>query len=170
MAIRRTNGRRRIGSARVIVAGLAGAVAMIPPGLAAGLLGFGVNKFGELIAQRLTGGTARAVLLAEHLLIGVLAAIPLAALMTIMPPGRLKSASLGLAYGIAFWFVANTMALPVIFNQPSPWTIGPSALLPSLIVHMTYGVGTALALATAGRSTLAGRTLGRPFHRRDPTE
>ena len=132
MAIRGDIGRRRIGAVRITVAGLVGAVVMIPPGVIAGLLGFQVNKFGELLARQLTGGAARPVLLVEHLLIGAT-----------------RTAYDGLAYGTAFWLVANTVALPLLFGQPGPWSIGPSALLPSLIVHMVYGISTGLVLATA---------------------
>lgn len=139
------------------VAGLAGAIAMAPAGALLIASGQQVNRYGELLARHIFGTTLPAVLLAEHLVIGVLSAAPLAVLLLSRRPAWPAAVALGLGYGVGYWLAVNTLALPWYFAQPNPWGQGPGALLPSLFVHLVYGVATALALRWwYGRASAAG--------------
>ncbi len=124
------------------------AIAMIPPGLAFYLLGLRVNEYGMAVVQALFGGfppVARVGLFAlEHVLISWTASVPLL-LALVLARGRLPEPVLGLAYGLGFYVVVNSLALPWIFADPTPWQLGPEVVLPSLVVHLVYGLVVALA-------------------------
>lgn len=130
-----------------LLAGLAGAVAMIPVGLALNAAGLQVNRYGEVLARQLTGGAAPAMLLAQHMLIGALSALPLGLWAVFVRPVRTGVAmATGAAYGVGYWFVINALALPWLYGRPHPWTEGPAAVWPSLVAHVVYGVVAALVL------------------------
>jgi hypothetical protein len=135
----------------VLVAGIAGAVAMIPPGLALSAAGFEVNRYGVLLAQQLMGIVTRPplpVLLVLHLIIGVAGAVPLAALWWARGvPGMAGRSLVGASYGAAYWLVVNSLLLPTLYGRPFPWTEGAASVWPSLVVHLVYGTVTALGLA-----------------------
>ena len=143
------------------VAGIAGSVAMVPFGLVIRrMLGLPLNRYGELVLRLLVGRATPLGLAAEHLLIGWAMALPLVALRRRAWVAR--PAVAGAAYGAAIWLVVNSLALPLAFAQPTPWSQGPSAIWPSLLVHMVYGVVAAKVLAR-----LQGVPPGTP-HRTEP--
>jgi len=129
-------------------AGSIAAIAMVPPGLAFYLMGLRVNEYGRAVIQALFGGfpqAARALLFAlEHVLISWTASVPLL-LALVLARGRLPVPVIGLAYGLGFYVVVNSLALPWIFADPTPWQLGPEVVLPSLVVHLVYGLVVALA-------------------------
>ncbi len=45
----------------------------------------------------------------------------------------------GAAYGAAYYVAINSLALPIYFNDPLPWQLGASTVLPSLIGHVIFG-------------------------------
>ena len=51
----------------------------------------------------------------------------------------------GAAYGAGFYLPVNSLALPWLFGDPTPWELGWNVVYPSLIVHVVYGVSVALA-------------------------
>lgn len=129
-------------------AGSIAAIAMIPPGLTFYLMGLRVNEYGMEVIQTFFGGfppVARALLFGlEHFLISWTVSVPLL-LAFVLAHGRLPAPVLGLAYGLGFYVVVNSLALPWIFADPTPWQLGPAVVLPSLVVHLVYGLVVALA-------------------------
>lgn len=150
--------------ARVVVgAGFVGAVAMVPVGLALSAAGFEVNRYGELLAEQLTGSRRPAVLFALHLVIGVVSVVPLAvAAAAALRPRRMIMLVGGAVYGAAYWLGVNALALPLLYDRPFPWMEGVASVWPSLLVHVVYGLAAALALAQA-QSAMPDRT--GPRHR-----
>lgn len=139
------------GLRRAAVAGMVGSLAMIPFGLALRATGHRVNVYGELLVQALLGRPSPIAMFVQHLLIGAVAAVPLW-LALARTDGRHRA--IGVAYGAAMWLVVNSLALPLAFRRPTPWELGWSAIWPSLLVHLVYGLVTAVALdrAPASRS------------------
>lgn len=149
--------------ARVVVgAGLVGALAMVPVGLALSAAGFEVNRYGELLAEQLTGARRPAVLFAIHLVIGVVSVVPLAVAAAALRPRRVVMLVGGAVYAAAYWLGVNALALPLVYGRPFPWMEGVASVWPSLLVHVVYGLAAALALVQA-RSAMPDRT--GPRHR-----
>ena len=139
------------GPGRIVVAGLLGAVAMVPVGLALGAAGLEVNRYGELLAEQLTGSRRPAVLFAVHLVIGIVSAVPPAVVATSWCPRRGTTViACGAAYGAGYWLVVNAVSLPLTYGRPFPWTEGAASVWPSLLVHLVYGTVVALVLARDG--------------------
>ncbi len=66
-------------------------------------------------------------------------------LIGILHPVRHRAAiAIGLLYGGSAWLIVNSLALPAIFGQPTPWQIGPQAIWGSLIVHLVFGLVVSL--------------------------
>jgi len=139
-----SEGRARV-ARRVALAGLAGGLAMIPVGLVIRhLAGGSVNVYGELVVERLLGVASRPALVAEHVLVSLVLALPL-----VLAAGRVAGrflVGLGVAYGAAIWLVLNSLALPWAFGRATPWTLGWAAIWPSLTVHVVYGLAAASSL------------------------
>ena len=156
-----------------VVAGTAGAVAMIPVGLAIlQVPGATANVYGELLAHQLFGATTWSALFAVHMLVGWLAALPVVAAGWLLaraaarPPGAGWALLAGLIYGAGMWLVVNSMMLPWLYGRPNPWALGWPAIWPSLLVHLVYGAVTAYVVAGASRMTHARsreRTTGQRF-------
>lgn len=49
----------------------------------------------------------------------------------------------GLAYGAVFYVAVNSLALPIAFGDPTPWSLGFSVVYPSLVIHLVYGLTAA---------------------------
>lgn len=125
-----------------LLVGVAGSLAMVPVGLAAGALGASVNVYGELVLRALTGSAHPLLLAVEHLLIGWATAVPL---VVVLQLARHRHAvALGIAYGAGAWLLVNSLALPFAFGQPTPWQVGISAVWGSLLVHLVFGGVAAL--------------------------
>lgn len=127
----------------VVIAGLAGGLAMIPIGLVLRFVfGLPVNVYGELVVLRLAGRLDPLLLALEH----VVVSLAMAALLVVgLHRIRHRAAvAIGLLYGGSAWLIVNSLALPAAFGQPTPWQIGPSAIWGSLIVHLTFGLVVAL--------------------------
>lgn len=133
----------------MIVAGLVGAIAMVPVGLALSAAGFEVNRYGELLAEQLTGSRRPAVLLALHLGIGVVSVVPLAIAAAVLRPRPVIMLLGGGVYGATYWLGVNALALPLVYSRPFPWIEGIASVWPSLLVHVVYGLAAALVLAQA---------------------
>lgn len=131
---------------RALFAGTVGGLAMIPVGLAIRhLAGGSVNVYGELVVEWLLGRVAPWSLFLEHFLVSWTFAVPVVALASRLSGGLLLATGLG--YGVAIWIVVNSLALPWVFERPTPWTLGWPAVWPSLTVHAVYGVAAAATLA-----------------------
>lgn len=154
-----------------VVGGLAGAIAMIPPGVVLDAAGFEVNRYGVILARQLTGSADRPVLLGLHLLIGIVSAVPLGVARGWWRgrPSVWLAAS-GAVYGASYWLVVNALALPWLYARPRPWAEGAAAVWPSLAVHVIYGVVTTLiVLGWYGRGRRAAEdAAGQEARRRTP--
>jgi uncharacterized membrane protein YagU involved in acid resistance len=122
------------------------AIAMIPFGLAFTALGWRVNEYGRAVLKALVGdlpaGLRVVLLLVEHFLISWTACVPL--LLLLLATRHMAAGWLvGAAYGAAFYVAMNSLALPWWFGDPTPWQIGWTAVLPSLAVHLVYGLSIA---------------------------
>lgn len=135
------------------LAGTAGGLAMMPVGLAARLLGASVNVYGELLLRTLTGSVHPLLLAVEHLLISWAMAVPLVLALQLVR--RRWAMAIGLTYGVGAWLLINSLALPFAFDRPTAWEIGLSAIWGSLLVHLVFGLATALASQRLTRSTSA---------------
>jgi hypothetical protein len=50
--------------------------------------------------------------------------------------------------------IINSLALPVLFGDPTPWQLGVEFIYPSLVVHLVYGACISLtAEAYVARET-----------------
>ena len=104
---------------------------MIPVGLVLRFtFGQSVNVYGELIVIRIAGRLDPLLLAIEHGAVSLAMAAPL--VVTLDRLGHRAAPAVGLVYGGAAWFVVNSLALPWIFDQPTPWQIGSQAIWGSL--------------------------------------
>lgn len=127
----------------IAVAGLAGGLAMVPIGLVLRTaFELPVNVYGELVILRLVGRLDPLLLALEHVAVSVAMAGPLVVLLH--RTGHRAAVPIGLLYGGSAWLIVNSLALPAVFSQPTPWQIGPSAIWGSLIVHLVFGLVAAL--------------------------
>ena len=87
------------------------------------------------------------LLLAQHLVIGWLSAIPLLLFWrwTIPRPIGLSD---GLLYGALYYVAINAVGLPLSFGDVFPWQLGWNYVYPSLVVHLVFG----LSIAVTARS------------------
>lgn len=142
---------------RAIVAGTIGGLAMIPYGLVLLLvLKLDVNVYGALLARLLFGRPAPWSLGLVHFATSWGLALPLVYLLAWR--GDRSAWEVGAAYGALIWLTFNSLLLPILFNRPSAWQLGWSAIWPSLSVHLLYGVVTAEAsgrLAARARVNMA---------------
>lgn len=156
-----------------VAAGTVAGLAVVPLGLALGAGGHRVGRYGELLLQATLGHALPSALMTQHLLISVvLATVFVAAMDRLGPPGRpgrlgrlgrpgrpgsggagAALVGLGALFGALAWLVINSLALPWLFGQPTPWQLGLSAIWPSLLVHLVYGavVGAVVAWDAARR-------------------
>lgn len=110
---------------------------MMPPGFLFKALGLRVGHYGPKLGEVLFGDPSPLLLFAQHLVIGWLSAIPLLLLLGVTR--ALSPTLVGALYGVAYYLLINSLALPLIFGDPTPWAMGFDYIYPSLIVHIVYG-------------------------------
>jgi hypothetical protein len=44
--------------------------------------------------------------------------------------------ALGALYGAAFYVVMNSLALPLLFGDRTPWQLGFATVYPRLVIHL----------------------------------
>jgi len=146
------DGRRAI-AREALRAGTAAGLAMIPFATLFRFFGLRVNEYGRKVLELLVGDVAGPLQLvltfAQHMVISWFAAVPLLLLLTVVA-GRPTRLMVGAAYGVGFYVVMNSFALPIAFGDPTPWQLGFSTVYPSLTIHFVYGVVVAMV---AGPST-----------------
>jgi hypothetical protein len=107
-------------------------------------LGLRVNEYGRKTLELLVGDVAsplrEVLMLAQHLLISWIAALPLLLLVSGRVVGRRNRVLAGAAYGTGFYVAINSLALPLAFGDPTPWQLGLLTVVPSLVIHLVYGV------------------------------
>lgn len=119
--------------------GTIASLAMMPFGFIFKLLDLRVGHYGPKLAALLFGESTWVVLLAQHFVVGWVSTLPLLLILV-----RFKSvdapAVIGAAYGLAYYVVVNSLALPLFFGDPTPWQSGINVIYPSLLVHVVFGV------------------------------
>ena len=124
-------------------AGIPAGLAMIPAAAIFRARGLRVNEYGRKTLDLLVGEVAPALhfglTFVQHLVISVVAAVPLLVLFDRVAPSRRARILLGTVYGAGFYVVMNSLALPLAFGDPTPWALGLETVYPSLTIHLIYG-------------------------------
>lgn len=123
--------------------GTIASIVMMPFGFLFKALGLRVGHYGPKLGEFLFGlqpePWMQVLLVAQHLLIGWLSAVPLLLFWRWAPP-RSPSLADGLLYGALYYLTVNALALPAIFGDAFPWQLGWSYVYPSLVVHLVFGL------------------------------
>ena len=128
-----------------IAAGTFGALVMMPPGLVFRALEMRVGHYGPKFASLYLDNPGQPELFLQHLVLGWISALPLCALALRDAPvsGVL---AIGAAYGVAYYILLNSLALPLYFGDPLPWQLGIAVIIPSLVTHIVFGAAVALGI------------------------
>jgi len=119
--------------------GTIAALVMMPFGFLFRLLELRVGYYGPKLGALLFGEPTRFVLFLQHLVIGWVSALPLL-LILVRLHGTAAPMAIGAAYGLAYYVVVNSLALPLFFGDPTPWQLGFSFIYPSVLIHLVFGV------------------------------
>ena len=119
--------------------GTIAALVMIPFGLLLRFLDLRVGYYGPKFGALLFGEPNRFVLFLQHLVIGWVSALPLL-LILVRLHGRAAPMAIGAAYGLAYYVVINSFALPLFFGDSTPWQLGFSFIYPSVLIHLVFGI------------------------------
>ena len=123
-----------------LLTGTVGAVAMMPFGKLFSMLGLRVGHYGPKFAEWLFGSSGSLLLLVQHFVLGWLSALPLL-LLCAWPAAASRPLVSGGLYGLAYYLLVNSLGLPLMFGDPLPWQLGLTTVLPSLVVHLVFGLG-----------------------------
>jgi len=127
--------------------GVIAALVMMPFGLFFKKIGLRINEYGPKTIQIIFGdlqpGPQITFGIIEHFLISWMVAVPLL-LILLWTNKRISTLLIGPVYGIVFYVIMNSLALPWFFGDPTPWQLGFETVYPSLFVHAIYGLSVAL--------------------------
>lgn len=127
--------------------GTIASLAMLPFGALFKMAGLRVGHYGPKFAGLFFTEPGPVLLFAQHLVIGWVSALPLLALL----PGRgrrPRALAIGAAYGAGYYVLVNSLVLPWSFGDPTPWRLGAAVVLPSLVVHLVFGLAVAASART----------------------
>jgi uncharacterized membrane protein YagU involved in acid resistance len=146
---------RRGSAARAVAAGA-------PAGMAGGLLfGLAMAHIGALptVANLVGSGSSKAGF-AVHMAISAAVGAGFGLLVRGQRCGPTETVFLGVGYGALWWCIGPLTLLPLALGQPPAWQLqAAQQQFPSLLGHLLYGVGTALAFVVLhGPDDPAGRT------------
>lgn len=147
---------------------------MMPAGLAFKALDLRVGHYGPKVGAAVFGELAQPwmqmALMAQHFVIGWLSALPLL-LYWQWGAGSAPRLGHGAVYGVAYYLLVNALALPLLFGDPLPMQLGWLVVMPSLVVHLVFGLAIAwLAGAHQGRWLWGGPTALSPARAFDPPD
>lgn len=128
-----------------VFAGTIGALAMMPAGLLFRALDMRIGHYGPKFAALYLTSPGPLALFAQHLIVGWVSAIPLCMIRLQRRPVD-HAVALGALYGFAYYVAVNSIALPLHFGDALPWTLGGAVVIPSLVVHVIFGVAVAVTL------------------------
>lgn len=132
------------------VAGTVGALAMMPVGWIFRLLEMRVGHYGPKFAALYLAEPGPVALFIQHLVLGWVSAVPLV-LLPLHRMGWGRVLGVGVAYGALYYLAVNSLALPLYFGDALPWSLGLAVVLPSLVVHVVFGVAVACAVVALRR-------------------
>lgn len=119
--------------------GTIASLVMMPFGIFFKLLDLRVGHYGPKLAALLFGQSSWGVLLAQHFVIGWISTLPL--LLILVRFQRFSApVAIGAVYGLVYYVVVNSLALPLFFGDPTPWQSGLNVIYPSLLVHVVFGL------------------------------
>ena len=121
-----------------IRSGTIASIVIMPVGIISKYMGLRIGHYGPKLAETLFGSTAQALLMTQHLIIGWLSAAPLLVALVIIG-NRASPVLIGAIYGMGYYLVINSLALPLLFGDLTPWQLGFSYIYPSLIGHILFG-------------------------------
>jgi len=111
---------------------------MMPFGLLLQHFDLRVGHYGPQLAALLFEHPTLPIRFVQHLVIGWLSTVPL--LFILLRLHRYASAiTIGAIYGVAYYVLINSLALPLYFGDTMPWQLGFSYIYPSLIIHLVFG-------------------------------
>jgi hypothetical protein len=117
----------------------------MPAGFIFRALQMRVGHYGPKFAELYLSSPGPAALFAQHMVLGWLSAVPLALLPLHRMPGVVVSLA-GAVYGALYYVAVNALALPLYFGDELPWRLGWPVVVPSLVVHLVFGVAVAHAV------------------------
>ena len=118
--------------------GTIASVAIVPLSPIFKSAGLRIGHYGPKFAGLYVSDPQPWLLFVQHLVIGWISALPLLLVFLATQAGRWPVMT-GAAYGAAYYVAINSLALPIYFNDPLPWQLGASTVLPSLIGHVIFG-------------------------------
>lgn len=139
-----------------IAAGTFAALAMMPAGWLFRLLEMRVGHYGPKFAALYLAQPGPVALFVQHLVLGWVSALPL----VVLPLHRMVTGGalgVGAVYGALYYATVNSLALPIYFGDPLPWSLGLAVVLPSLVVHVIFGVAVAFGVLAMRRRGGGGR-------------
>jgi hypothetical protein len=123
-------------------------VAMIPFAAVFRIHGLRINEYGRKTLELLVGVVPSPLhdllTLIQHLIISWIVAVPLILAFRRVAEQHTR-VLVGALYGAGFYVAVNSLALPFVFGDPTPWTLGWRTVYPSLVVHLVYGIVIGLA-------------------------
>jgi uncharacterized membrane protein YagU involved in acid resistance len=130
-----------------IRSGTIAALLMMPVGWLFRAAGLRIGHYGPKLAALYLDHPGPAAQFVQHLVIGWISALPL---LWVLRRWRMPMSSLmaGAIYGTAYYVALNSLTLPLFFGDPLPWQLGLETVVPSLIVHIVFGMSLGW---TAGR-------------------
>ncbi len=121
-----------------IKSGTIASLVMMPFGFLFKFFGLRVGHYGPKLAAVLFDEPTALLQFAQHIVIGWLSALPLLIILS-RYRGSFTPIAMGSAYGIAYYLIVNSLALPMLFGEPTPWQLGFNFIYPSLSVHIVFG-------------------------------
>jgi uncharacterized membrane protein YagU involved in acid resistance len=119
-------------------AGTIASLAIVPLAPMFKAAGLRIGHYGPKFAGLYANDPQPWLLFVQHIVIGWMSTLPLL-LILLGTQGRHWPVLTGAAYGAAYYVAINSLALPIWFNDPLPWQLGPATVLPSLIGHVVFG-------------------------------
>jgi len=135
---------------QVLAAGTVGALAMMPFGLAFRAAGLRIGHYGPKFAELYLTAPGPWANFAQHIVLGWVSAIPLS-LLNMNRISNSVASLIGIAYGVLYYVIVNSLALPIYFGDLLPWTLGIAVVLPSLCIHVVFGMTAALTVRSVQR-------------------
>lgn len=122
--------------------GTIAALAMMPFGFAFRAAGMRVGHYGPKFAALFVENPSPVFLFAQHIVLGWVSVLPFILLLVYI---RLPVPAIvaGAIYGAAYYVLVNSLALPLYFADPTPWQMGLAFVIPSLVIHVVFGVAAA---------------------------
>ena len=121
-----------------IISGTIASLVMMPFGLIFQYFGQRVGHYSPQLAKLLFEQPTLPIHLAQHFVIGWLSTLPLL-LILLRFHRHFSTIAMGSMYGIAYYVMINSLALPLYFGDITPWQLGFSFIYPSLTIHIIFG-------------------------------